>query len=207
MTTCSRTLQDVVAIMTRDSSALFSDSEFDSDIESASDISDGPSLPETTRTQENVASSDREPRPTGKVIDPIRPAVPLSRTPLREKQAMPSQLQMGSKCSKVTRVDLSLDVEGSSSCSSSNPCKKKKVSCKHNENIDLCDESETTCTNTLLLSLIKRMDRQEKKIHKMQNLLDDKVAVLSSGSSIPPSRTYSRRKMVPLEVRVPYFFD
>ena len=60
MTICSRTLQDVVATMTRDSSALSSDSEFDSDIESASDIPDGPSLPETTRTQENDASSDRE---------------------------------------------------------------------------------------------------------------------------------------------------
>ena len=56
-------------------------------------------------------------------------------------------------------------------------------------------------TNALLLSLIKQIDRQEKRLVQMQQKMDQTATPSSSCSG--QTRNHSRRrKEVPLEVRV-----
>lgn len=114
-----------------------------------------------------------------------------SRTPLRERQ--PHRRLSVSASSQHSE-----DEEVSETC---NPRKKKKSIGKENSD---GDDSLAT-TNALLLSLIKRLDRQEKKLSKMEQKFDQR-AVCSSSSSCTstPRRAASRHKDVPLEVRVSF---
>ena len=72
---------------------------------------------------------------------------------------------------------------------------------KRPKEIDLADMSDPATTNTLLLSLIKRLDRQEKKLAKIEQKIDQKTSDPSSTSCSSTSKR-SKRKIVPPEVRV-----
>lgn len=69
-----------------------------------------------------------------------------------------------------------------------------------NDNEQSCEEESVT-TNALLVSLFKRLDRQEKRLSQMQQKIDQAAMPSSSSSGRTPNRA-SRRKEVPLEVRV-----
>ena len=59
-------------------------------------------------------------------------------------------------------------------------------------------------TNALLMTLIKRLDRQEKQMLQMQEKLDHATTSCSSSSSGRTLNRVSRRKEVPLEARVSF---
>ena len=87
----------------------------------------------------------------------------------------------------------------------SNPCKKKRLNCTEQENLgselEHNSDDEHVTTNALLMSLIKRLDRQEKWLSQMQQKMDQAVMPSSSSSGGTPSRA-SRHKEVSFEVRV-----
>ena len=63
-------------------------------------------------------------------------------------------------------------------------------------------DSELSKTNALLQTLLKRMERQEKKLCEMESKLTQSSS-LSSSDSTPRRRSAAeRRKEVPQEVRV-----
>ena len=66
-------------------------------------------------------------------------------------------------------------------------------------------EGDRLTTNALLMTLIKRLDRQEKQMLQIQEKMDQAATPTCSSCSSgrTPSRT-SRHKDVPLEVRVSY---
>ena len=109
------------------------------------------------------------------------------RTPLREWQETgPSRLSLpGGNGKSVYRDDNA-------------PRKKKRVCREEQENF--IEDTEVAVTNSLLRSLIKRMDRQDKQLMEMQRKIDETRS--SSSCASTPGRAASRRKEVPLEVRV-----
>ena len=139
------------------------------------------------------------PRQTGKVE--------LSRTPFRElKQSTPLPLALctssGSK--GISAGKSSLLRRPPTDEGDSNSRKKKRFR-KSVEQENLFSDHEKfegdMSTNALLKTLIERLDRQEKQMLQMQKKLDHVTTSCSSSSSgRTPSR--SRRKEVPLEVRV-----
>ena len=66
------------------------------------------------------------------------------------------------------------------------------------------DQSELSKTNALLHTLLKRIERQDKKISEMQSKLSHSSTVSSASTESTPRRRSAsdRRKEVPLEVRV-----
>lgn len=85
--------------------------------------------------------------------------------------------------------------------------KKRRVHSGEQENIgsdkeeDNYEEDDSN-TKALLLSLIKRIDRQEKRLVQMQQKMDQSGTLSSSCSGQTRSHASRRRKEVPLEVRV-----
>ena len=63
-------------------------------------------------------------------------------------------------------------------------------------------ESELSKTNALLQTLLKRMERQEKKLCEMESKLTQTSAPSSSDSTPRRRSAAERRKQVPQEVRV-----
>ena len=66
------------------------------------------------------------------------------------------------------------------------------------------DQSELSKTNALLHTLLKRIERQDKKISDMQSKLSQSSTVSSASTESTPRRRSAsdRRKEVPLEIRV-----
>ena len=67
-------------------------------------------------------------------------------------------------------------------------------------------EGDRLTTNALLMTLIKRLDRQEKQMLQIQEKMDQAATPSSCSSGRTPIRT-SRHKDVPLEVRVSYIWS
>ena len=89
--------------------------------------------------------------------------------------------------------------------------KTKTLSSSTNENMpppvtkQSSDQNELAKTNALLHTLLKRIERQDKKISDMQLKLSQASASSSTTDSTPRRRSASdRRKEVPLEVRVSF---
>lgn len=162
----------------------------DSELLSGSDIDsfDAPGSPEYPLLSSGIAhSGDLE---TGNETS--------SRTPLSERQPRRRLSISAVLARSKSSLQHSEDEEMSEPC---NPRKKKKADGKENSN---GDDSLAT-TNALLLSLIKRLDRQEKKLSKMEQKFDQRAMCGSPSSSSctsTPRRAVSRHKDVPLEVRV-----
>ena len=66
------------------------------------------------------------------------------------------------------------------------------------------NQSELSKTNALLHTLLKRIERQDKKISDMQSKLSQSSTISSASMDSTPRRRSAsdRRKEVPLEVRV-----
>lgn len=128
-----------------------------------------------------------------------------NRTPLRRLQNSCPRLSVPTTSGSKTQ-SRSLIRPSSGDQHDYNPSKKKRANIAEQENFasdneQSCEEESVT-TNALLVSLIKRLDRQEKRLSEMQHKIDQAAVVPSSSSSGRTPNRASRRKEVPLEVRV-----
>ena len=183
-----------------------SESEFDSgrELDSEREPDSGRELDSDRESYTGTSGPSESPFETSTPYQKARAG--SSRTPFRTlQQSGPSRLPMsGRKGKSVSQLP---SISGGEY--DSNPRKKKRLimNCTEQENLgseqEQNSDNEHVTTNALLMSLIKRLDRQEKRLSQMQQKMDQAVMPTSSSSGRTPSRA-SRRKEVPLEVRVSY---